>query len=90
MGNEKMSPFSNGSQFEDWCASNCDRCQKQGKCPIEGDLFIAFFGDGMVSEETARRMGRLDNNGKYVWPCTEVEWTEAWKASVLAREDGHA
>lgn len=94
MSDKKMSPFSNGLQFDDWCASNCDRCQKQGKCPIEGDLLIAFFDDGLVSEETARRMGRLDNGGKYNWPCGEVEWTETWRHPVWrrspARKDGHA
>jgi hypothetical protein len=90
--NNRQRPFSNGGQFMDWCASNCDRCVKSfndgGECDIEEALFIASIDDGTVSEDIARRMGYLKpdgtTSGAYGWPCTEVEWTEDWKAHVLA------
>ena len=93
--NNRQRPFSNGGQFMDWCASNCDRCvlgnanRESGACDIEQALALAYLDDGTVSEDIARRMGYLKPDGttdrNYAWPCTEVEWTEDWKAEVLAR-----
>jgi hypothetical protein len=93
--------FSNGSQYADWSESNCSRCVKGAvnclrddewpTCPIEGALLEGYCGNGTVSEEMARRAG-YDGNlcGRYVWPCSEVEWTEEWKAGVRAKDDNHA
>lgn len=75
----RLYPFSNGSQFGDWCASNCDTCEKSGDadagrastCSVFDALHEAFFGDGSVGEETARRMGFLDHRNHYNWPCRE-------------------
>jgi hypothetical protein len=84
-----MRPFSCGSQFADWTSSNCDRCTKaaddkldgQAACTIELALWNAYFGSGEVTPDIARRMGATpENEGRYVWPCGEVEWTEEWKA----------
>lgn len=83
-------PFSNGSQYDDWEGSNCDRCTKgteaEGRftCPIRDALFMAFWDDGRVTPEIAQRMGRQEHEMRYVWPCTEVEWTPEWIAECEA------
>jgi len=81
---EKFRPFSNGTQFLDWEASNCERCTKfnpdgPSKCKLRHALLTAYWADGSVSERVAKGLGYLDNKGAYVWPCGEVEWTEEWK-----------
>lgn len=84
--------FSNGSQYSDWTASNCDRCKKaaplyeDSTCPIELALCEALLSCGKVTQEIADRMGYVDQ-GKDVWMCKEVDWTEEWKSEVLARKD---
>jgi hypothetical protein len=87
-------PFSSGFQSGDWEASNCERCTKysdepETMCPIMYAIAYAYLGTGEVDEDTARRMGYLKNDGstdgRYAWPCTEVEWTEEWKAEWTAR-----
>lgn len=98
----KYYPFSCGSQYADWMLSNCDRCKKYKyeledendfPCEIDRALLSAFWDDGGVTREIARRMGYFKNKGKYNWMCTEVEWTEEWKkkqGSVLnAEENSH-
>jgi len=76
--------FSNGSQYMDWQASNCERCKKAiwtfepPTCPIQVALEEADFDDGTISEEIAKQSGY--DKERYVWPCAEVEWTEEWKA----------
>ena len=82
-------PFHCGSQFGDWVASNCDRCTKDpcgegddhkfGRCDIADALAHAFFGDGEVSEDIAKRMNLPGNEKALVWMCNEVEWTEEWE-----------
>lgn len=81
----RTSPFANGSEFGDWCASNCDKCAKAADpdsgrastCSIFDALHEAFFSDGTVSEEIAERMGSLDHRPPraagfyYGWPCPE-------------------
>lgn len=87
-------PFSCGSMAGDWMASNCDRCTKgalpwgeQGlQCPIQDAVMVAWFEDGTVTPEIARRMGHGgENNGRYVWQCGEADWTEEWKAEWRKR-----
>lgn len=84
-------PFSNGSQFADWAASNCERCNKycihasKGACEIDFAVGMAYLADGSVTVDIAKRMGYLDNTGEYNWQCNEVDWREEWKAKVLAR-----
>jgi hypothetical protein len=87
---KRYSPFSTCSQYGDWAASNCWRCTKDAPigvvptCPIQIAVDNACFDDGTVSEDIAQRMGFLENEGHYVWPCVEVEWTEEWKAEFEA------
>ncbi len=79
-------PFSNGSQAADWFGSNCDRCVKSGDageagssaCTIFEAIHDAASEDGTVSPEMAERMGLIENKGKYVWMCNEVEWSQEW------------
>jgi hypothetical protein len=94
---DHVRPFSNGSQFGDWCASNCDRCAKaelpltpkgEFACEIMEALSVAYWGDGTVDAEMAARMGITpETRGRYNWPCAEVEWTAAWKAEWQARHE---
>jgi len=80
--------FSNGSQYADWQASNCHRCKKfpwtLPDCDIDIALAEAYLNNGKVSQEIANRAGY--DPDKYVWPCSEVEWTEEWKLEYLERE----
>lgn len=103
MSEQRIRMFSNGSQFDDWEAANCDRCTKGhtvdehgmdqfSQCEINQALNFAYWDDGTVRAEIARRAGYFDHNtpGKsyrYCWPCNEVEWTEAWKAECLRRRE---
>lgn len=93
----RFRPFANGSQFGDWMASNCDRCTKSGDggeagsshCEIFEALWDADCDDGRISEDIARRMAYLGNETRYVWPCSEVEWTPAY-LEEWARKHGYA
>lgn len=74
MADTPYRPFSNGTQFDDWQAYNCDRCTQSGRCDLEDILLIGGeTGDGSVSEATARMCGYLNDDGStarcYVWPC---------------------
>ncbi|MHB0967422.1 MAG: hypothetical protein ACYC36_13315 [Bellilinea sp.] len=72
-------PFSSGTQFADWTENNCRRCKRYGtkpdpeKCEIDFAFGDAFWGDGSVSEDIAKRMGYLDNQRSLVWRCNEFE-----------------
>jgi hypothetical protein len=84
-------PFSTGSQYRDWQASNCERCTKfdpnkcdPKRCEIDFALALAYMGEGYISPEIAVRMGY--DPVKYSWPCGEVEWTEAWKEEFTKRQ----
>ena len=83
----KIYPFSYGTQYGDWVGSNCERCKKFKGCNILQAIDFAFLDDGSVEEQIANRMGYFLNEGKYCWMCPEVEWTEEWKAKVLARNE---
>lgn len=99
MGTITFRPFSNGGQWGDWQASNCERCVKYNPaadspdqtCPIEFELSLGGWeGDGKIGEATAKAMGFLDEagneNGNYVWPCAIVEWTQEWQDAVARRK----
>lgn len=86
-------PFDSGTQFQDWTASNCDRCTKGSHrleedewpdCPIESALVYALFGDGSITQEFADRMGY--KQFYYGWKCGEFEPTEEWKAEYRRRK----
>lgn len=88
--------FSSGSQYGDWVASNCERCAKYDvndlpTCEIDEALGLAYLDDGKVTPEIALRAGvNEENANKYVWPCSEVEWTEEWKAKLTAQRLANA
>lgn len=73
-----VQPFSNGSQFGDWTASNCASCERAASedcnyddmpCEIEKALTLAYLTSGRIPLEIADRMGH--GNGRYGWPCLE-------------------
>lgn len=89
---DKVYIFSSGSQYSDWVSSNCERCTKYNKegvsdCEIETALLCAYFDDGKVAPDIAERAGanEEENAGRYIWQCSEVDWTDEWKAEYLAR-----
>lgn len=81
--NEKVRPFSTGSQFADWCDRNCSRCVKYepdgpaAACQIDHALMDAQIGDGSVPPEIAERLGYVediawnDEGFFYTWDCPE-------------------
>lgn len=89
---EKVYIFSSGSQYGDWYDSNCGRCKKSDindlpTCDIDEALGMALFDDGKVTPEIALRAGvNAETAGRYIWPCSEVDWTEDWKAEFRASE----
>jgi len=71
-------PFSCGTQYLDWSASNCVTCKKSGmappQCDIERALISGCFGDGTVTESIAKRMGWVKGPAfHYIWECPERE-----------------
>lgn len=101
---ETIRPFSCGSQYGDWTASNCERCTKDydeaardWRCDIQKAISGAYLDDGRISLEIADRMGYTKSHAAfkagesappYVWPCKEWEPTEKWKAEYVAGKDG--
>lgn len=80
-------PFSNGTQYEDWSSSNCERCTKgyhnngeKMACDIENALLVACFGDGSIAPEIRDRM--TVQKERYVWPCGE------WVPTAAVRKAG--
>jgi hypothetical protein len=80
MSDERKRPFLCGSQFLDWQNRNCCRCAKwdmeqvdKGRCAIDYALLEAYFDDGSVSDEIAKRMGTPDDGRVYNWDCPERE-----------------
>lgn len=88
-------PFSNGTQYMDWLASNCERCKKATwdlvenfKCDLQEALDMACIGTGEITNEQSKRIGINENTkNSYVWPCSEVEWTKEWKSEYLAMQN---
>ncbi len=76
-----LRPFANGSQFVDWEDRNCSVCSKLGDCSMSVALTVACFGDGTLSEASARGIGFLKSDGttrslEYVWDCPERSRSE--------------
>ncbi len=85
-------PFSSGSQFADWEASNCERCTKyfdeehgEFRCPWQEALITALFDTGEITDNVAAGIGadKVENRARYVWQCASVDWTEEWKAEYM-------
>lgn len=83
---ERVIPFSNGTEYQCWNDYNCARCKKynvddsgmvvEPVCQIDEALLESMFGDGKISKEMADRMGlenrRSENGGFYLyWRCNE-------------------
>lgn len=77
---ERYRPWYCGTQYADWDERNCLRCAlcgdlRSSECPIFIGIVDAFFGDGSVGEETARRCGYLKADGDletaHNWDCPE-------------------
>jgi hypothetical protein len=93
METRRIVPFSNGTQYDDWCTNNCERCTKSSQygdgagCELEDSLLTACFDDGKIDQQTAQRIGMNtdQHEDRYVWPCSEVVWTEEWKAEWRKR-----
>lgn len=49
-------PFSNGSQFDDWCFNNCSQCKRSSAetptptCQIEIALGLAYIGTEQLNK----------------------------------------
>lgn len=74
--------FSNGSEYTYWQEHNCCRCKLYKPdselgtgCPIEEAIALAAATNGKVTEEMAKRMGKIGPDGKSnVWfDCNEFE-----------------
>lgn len=98
MGAKRVSPFSNGSQYGDWRARNCDRCWKDydpekevTRCCLEKAISLACVSDGTISATVARRIGMPDDRLVYSWDCPEREETRPKrqrKAPPIAQGQG--
>lgn len=69
---ERFRPFSNGSEYIDWLAGNCDLCTKGydheaqvTRCDLEEALSLACVDDGKVPRAVAERIGIADRP----YPC---------------------
>lgn len=84
---ERVSVFSNGSQYADWQSRNCDRCTKynpekyDGQCDLDLALGMSYIDDGLLEQPIAERLGYVegvafglgaDGTGfAYGWDCPE-------------------
>jgi hypothetical protein len=65
----RVSPLSDGTQFEGWLGGSCDRCAMSNlhnrsgvvDCPLQAAPRDAAIGDGTVDAGTAARLGVQDN-----------------------------
>ncbi len=80
VSDERVTPFSNGTQSCDWDSRNCARCKKVApdlswsKCDICDALTVAYIDDVTVSAEIGRRMGYVKSSPPaYTWDCPERE-----------------
>lgn len=77
---QRIHLFSNGTQYMDWSANNCDRCTKAGdasepgssKCPLFEAIHDAAADDGTVTLEVATRLGTSVDETRYTWRCPEL------------------
>ena len=79
--NDKMRPFSNGSEFMCWLGDNCERCKKANfetadrakTCPMEYDLAFASVTDGLIPKESAERIGLKTEPYIHLTDCKEFK-----------------
>lgn len=80
MGEDRIRPFDNGTQYLGWEDRNCARCRKglgepgeDFKCDLQAALAIACVGDGKVSKTCWKRIGGEAHPMAYTWDCPERE-----------------
>ncbi len=75
---ERVIIFSNGTQYMQWNARNCDRCSKVtfnkfhepvSTCPLWNAIADSMCDDGDFTPEMAKRLGH--KSGAYTWDCPE-------------------
>lgn len=68
----KVHIFSNGFEWDNWEAANCDRCTKAPTCDLLSGGIVDSFMDGLFSQETADRMGFTPECKSILgWQCAE-------------------
>lgn len=75
-----MRIFYCGSQYADWVDRNCGNCHREGKCQLRAALVAAFWDDGRVTDDVARRLGYAGHERNYGWRCGELEPVETEEA----------
>lgn len=74
-----VTPFSSGSQADNWEYNNCTGCKKLGKCALMTRINLAYVDDGTIPFKTAKRIGyesiSVQKNGIFVrlGDCNEFE-----------------
>ena len=59
----RVTPFSNGTEFMDWKYRNCEGCKKyfdkpdRANCEIDYEVGLAYISDGKVPLAIWERMG---------------------------------
>ena len=79
--NDKIRPFSNGTEFMIWRDKNCDRCEKANTetadrtktCPMEYDIALASVTDGSIPKESAERVGCNYEPYFHLTDCKEIK-----------------
>jgi len=82
----QISPFSNGSQYTDWKANNCDKCAwtcgiwgggwyPDATCEAECEIDTAgaMFGSGEISGRIATKIGYFQNR-RELGGCGAYTW----------------
>ena len=82
----RVKPFSNGTDYEVWEQSCCGKCTKsqqdpnvqEGKCEIENALSYAYWDDGKIPESIAIRMGLTweEHWNPFKRRCGEIDLVE--------------
>lgn len=55
--NTLVSIFSNGSEAESWCGSNCDHCIRKDKCELETAILSGWADYGRIPLWVAKEIG---------------------------------
>lgn len=91
---KRYRPWSSATAYMVWEERNCVSCTQYSddaeKCPLMLDLAMGAISDGMISEETARGIGLIDEHGERIdqlcpWRCPAYEADEAWIAEQKAK-----
>lgn len=93
MSDDRIQPFSNGSDFADWTDSNCEQCialplfGSDEACVLLQALDVAYLTDGKITRHAAELIGC---DGIWPKPCTlrhHKDDASKTRDEVLARID---